>query len=436
MSLYNASIDGIKLEIETLDDQFEGAIARHEFPLKDGALLENMGQKARTVTIRCYFWDDGSHLTYNDHIKLVNHLKDKALFELTHPMYGIMPGMIERVSVKADDREMTAEVDITFVENLRQNISEVEYEDVEVAADQAVIDGQDEQINQFEDEMQEELGAEATAINNVELDPELGILEQFSGISQKARAYVKKIDAAVASFEGALNDVTQPVNSLIATVNYGTKLPGRVIGSIAKMVDRYVALYKTVTTAPSRFMRNLRGAIANLIATLPLSSRMRKHVLVAVSTQGAHAVAQYYATDETQRQILRRLEKQSTFDVSGRYLNPAVAEPVYTVNELEASVLISREMLQDAIDSDGGRTIACLKVMARVLVDHVSNIKLEREKIITIDLDNPMPLHLVCLRYGLDYHYAERLAAINTISRPNFTGGALQIYINAGGGNV
>lgn len=82
-------VDGIPLEIETLDDQFEVAIARHEFPFKDGALLENMGQKARTVAIRCYFWDDGSHLTYNGHIKLVNHLKDKALFELTHPMKAV-----------------------------------------------------------------------------------------------------------------------------------------------------------------------------------------------------------------------------------------------------------------------------------------------------------------------------------------------------------
>jgi prophage DNA circulation protein len=433
MDLYDAAIDKIPLEIETLDDQFEVAISRHEFPFKDGALLENMGQKARTVTIRCYFWDDGSHLTYNDHIKLVNHLKDKNLFELTHPMYGTMPGMVERVSVKADDRELTAEVDITFVENLRQNISEVQYEDVEVAADQAVIDTQDEQMEQFAAEAQEELGAEAASILDQILDPLQDVLEQFNDISQQARGYLKGVNSAVALFEGALNDVMQPVNSLISSVNFVTKLPGRVIGAIAKMVDRFVTLYKTITTAPSRFMSNLNSAITNLLGQLPLSSRMCKHVLVAVSIQGAHAVAQYYATDEQQRQILRRLEKQSAFDIKGRYLNPPVAEPVYTVNELEASIFISRAMLQAAIDSDGGRSIASLKTMARILVDHVNIIKIEREKIITVTLDNPMPLHLVCLRYGLDYHYAERLVAINSIPRPNFTGGSLQIYIGSGG---
>lgn len=432
MTLYDAAIDSIPLEIETLDDQFEVAIARHEFPLKDGALLENMGQKARTVTIRCYFWDDGSHLTYNDHIKLVNHLRDKQLFELTHPMYGTMNGMIERCSVKADDREMHAEVDITFVENLRENISEVEYEDVEFAACQAVIDCQDEQMNQFEDEAQAELGAEAAEINDQELDPDLGILEQFSGLSQTARGWLKDIDSAVATFEGTLNDITQPVNSLISTITAATKLPGRVIGAITKMVDRMVTLYKTVASAPSRFLNNLRSAVNTLLATANLSPTMRKHVLVAASTQGALAVAEYYATDETQRQILRRLEKQPAFDIKGRYLKPAVAEPVYTVSELEASIYTSRDMLQEALDSTGGRNIASLKVIARVLVDHVNSVKLEREKIITVVLDNPMPLHIVCHRYGLDYHYADRLVAINSIPQPNATDGQLQIYIGGG----
>ncbi|GAC1467386.1 MAG: hypothetical protein PVSMB11_02950 [Desulfuromonadaceae bacterium] len=64
MDLYAAAIDGIPLEIETLDDQFEVAIARHEFPFKDGALLENMGQKDLTVTILCYFWVESEVFGY------------------------------------------------------------------------------------------------------------------------------------------------------------------------------------------------------------------------------------------------------------------------------------------------------------------------------------------------------------------------------------
>lgn len=432
MTLYDAVIDGIPLEIEIVDDVFESGIIRHEFPYKDGASLENTGQKARVVTMRCYFWDDGSHLTYNNHIKLINHLKNTALSDLTHPMYGTMQGMAERISVRSDDRELTAEVDLTFVENMRQDIAEVEYEDVEVAADQAVIDTQDEQMTRFADDAQEDLGAEAIELNNKELVAGQSILQQFSGVSQKSRGWLKQVDSAVAVFQAAANDVTQPANSLIATINYGTTLPGRVIGSIARMVDRYVALYQTATTAPAHFLRNLRSAIDNLIASGGFTGTMQCRIRVAAATQAAHTVAQYYAADEKQRQILRRLEKQTTFDVQGRYLNPPVAAPVYTVNELETSLAESRDMIQAAIDSDGGRSIASLKVIARVLLDHVNNTKLEREKIITVLLDNPMPLHIVCLRYGLDYHYAERLVAINNIPRPNSTAGQVRVYIALG----
>ena len=432
MSLYDASIDGIPLEIETLDDQFEVAIARHEFPFKDGALLENMGQKARTITIRCYFWDDGSHLTYNRHIQLVNSLQAAGLSELTHPVYGVVQGMAERVTVRADDREMTAEVDITFVENLRQSISEVEYEDVEAAADQAVIDTQDEQMQLFESAARNELGAEAADINSRILDPALGILEQFSGVSQQARAWIKSTEVAVNAFEAAVNAVTQPANSLIAAITYGTNLPGRVIGSVARMVDRYVVLYATATTAPSRFLRSLVSAIDNLAASAGFPDHMITPLRVAAATQGAQAVARYYSDDEKQRQILRRLEKQTSFDTLGRYLNPPAADPVYTVGELEISVSSSRAMLQQAIDCAGGRGLPSLKGLARILLDHVSIIKLEREKIVTVLLDNPMPLHIVCLRYGLDYHYAARIAAINAIPRPNFAAGSLQIYLAPG----
>ena len=66
--------------------------------------------------------------------------------------------------------------------------------------------------------------------------------------------------------------------------------------------------------------------------------------------------------------------------------------------------------------------------MGRTLLEHVGTIKLEREKILTVVLDNPMPLHLVCLRYGLPYNYAERLSSINTIPQPNFTDGEVSIY--------
>jgi prophage DNA circulation protein len=420
--LYRAQLDGYDLDIETLDDAFEKSIVRHEIPNKDGALLEDMGQKARTVNIRVYFWDHGDHQTYADHIDFLNHLKSTALSALIHPQYGSMQGMIERVSVRHDDRNMTAELDITFVENLRDSIDDIAYEDVEAAVEEAVVASQEEQMAAFIVDIQDELGAESVGILEEELDAGQGIYTQFQGYSQRAKKYLKKLDTFVATMEGTLTDIANPANGIIATINYGTNLPGRVIGSLSRCIERYVVLYDSIKNAPSRFLSNLDQAMLGLEATVGFG----KHLRIGFAIQAAQVVAGVYKSDEQSRQTVRKSESTMSFDVRGNYLATATTEPILTINELEESLVVLRTMLQTAIDQD--RSIDSLKTMARSLMEHVNTIKLERDKIITVPLDNEMPLHIVCHRYGLDYNYAERIASINRIKNPNFTAGEVRIY--------
>ena len=75
----------IVLEMETLDDTFDKAIARYEYPFADGADLEDMGQKAHCVKVRCYFWDNAAQATYDDHIRLIELLAPKGFLEFNHP---------------------------------------------------------------------------------------------------------------------------------------------------------------------------------------------------------------------------------------------------------------------------------------------------------------------------------------------------------------
>lgn len=143
---YTAQLDGFALEIETTDDAFEKAIVRHEYPFKDGALLEDMGRKARIVKFRCYFWDDGAdHATYDTHIELVKHLASQEISELVHPKYGPLRGCVESMSVRHDDRDRTAEIDVTFVEGLIEDGGDTSHTDVEAAAEEAYNDGIEDQ---------------------------------------------------------------------------------------------------------------------------------------------------------------------------------------------------------------------------------------------------------------------------------------------------
>jgi hypothetical protein len=111
---YEARIDDFNLEMETIEDTIEKSLAKYEFPFRDGALIEDMGQKARVIKIRCYWYEE----TYETHKDFVKHLEKKDPFELLHPKYGLMKGSIDSIVIRHSDLKKTAEVDITFTEGL------------------------------------------------------------------------------------------------------------------------------------------------------------------------------------------------------------------------------------------------------------------------------------------------------------------------------
>jgi prophage DNA circulation protein len=435
--LYMAQLDGFALEIETTDDAFEKSIVRHEYPFMDGALLEDMGRKARIVKFRCYFWDDGAdHLTYDTHIELVKHLASQEISELVHPKYGPLRGCVESMSVRHDDRDRTAEIDVTFVEGLIEDGGNTRHEDVEAGAEEAYNDGIEDQKKEFADDVKEALGPEAQGILDRVLDPAKGIVEQFSDVSTKARNYLKTVESYTGTMEATLNKIANPANSLVSTINYGTNLPGRVIGSVSRCVERYALLYDSLKNAPARFVNSMTFGLKGLSNT---SGKFSKTTKIAGASHTALQTAYLYKADETLRVAQKKNEGLRAFDALGNYTAPAAVasrvsstdaavapETTMTVNELESSLAEVRGSIQEAIDLSRQNT--SLKQQALQLQTHVNSIKLEREKIIQVLLDNPMPLHLVCLRYGLPYNAAERLLTINAIPNPNSTSGEVSVY--------
>lgn len=428
-------LNGIKLDCETIDDSFSKALAKYEFPYRDQALLEDMGLNARQVKLRCYFYND----TYEDHEKLVALLYDQKSFELQHPVYGLLSGSIDIVSVRKDDRERTAEIDISFVEG-DTDVEPTVFVDVETGAEDLYQTGLEEGYEEFSVNAADALGAEAPSILDKVLDPALGILEQFTEISQAARAYVKKVDAVVRQFESALSAVTTPANALISTIDFTANLPGRVIGSVAKVAHRYGILYESIKGAPDRFLQSLKDGLTVLEASVfpdhSMSSYTRddndadthtwKMLKNVVALEAGLQSGYCFSTDEENRQVQKRAEGVKSFDALGNYIEPQTVDAVMNIREIETTLYIAREMIRAAVELS--RQNESLKKTARLLLQHVNVIKLERERIIRVDLDNEMPLHLVCLKYGLPYQAAARILAINNISNPNFVSGSIDIY--------
>lgn len=431
--LYPAQLDGFDLEIETIADSFEKAIIRHEYPYKNGALLEDMGAKARVIRFRCYFWDDGAdHATYDAHTGLLSRLEGLEIVELVHPKYGPLRGSVESLAVKHDDRDRTAEIDVTFIHGLIEDAGETSREDIKAGSEEAFNDSIAEQKQVFEDDVTAALGSEAGAILGKYLDPALGILEQITDVSTKARNYLKTVESFVGKMEGTLNTITNPANSLISIINYGTSLAGRVIGSVARCVERYAILYTGLKSAPPRFIGSMQNGLAELTSAVGgFNPTTAKTTTIASASYTALQLSYIYKEDETTRADQVKTEGQPVFDALGNYTASdfsAADSPAMTVREMESSLAVVRSMIQASVNLS--REMPTLRTQALLLQSHVAAIKLQRENVTSVLLDNTMPLHLVCLRYGLPYNAAERLLMINDIRNPNEVSGKVNVYVS------
>lgn len=421
---YQATLAGFNLDIEDISDTFEKAIAKYDFPYRNGALLEDMGQKARKIKFVCYFYND----TYQAHFDLIAALDNLGLTELVHPEYGLIKGIIEQLDVRHDDRIQTAQIYITFVENLSGSPQPIAAVSVQGSVEDAYASGQQNQVDGISDAVTGPLGAEGQDILNQSLDyTQPGVLSQFTGLSMAAWNYVKSVDTYVRYLDGKLLDVQNPADGLISIINYGTGLAGRVASAAARCIERYAVLYNTAGGAPATFLRNLQGAIATLAAA---SGAFAAQTRCAGAQRLALETAYVYQADEGNYEAQKQVGNQKAFDPLGNYTALAPLPQVLAADAMEATLALAMAAIETSVEDAraAGVAMPSLKAQAQALVTWVQQVKMKRATIVQIPVANPTPLHLLCLQNGLDYHMAESIFAINKIKQPSFTQGTVNIY--------
>ncbi len=422
--LKDATINGLTLELESLADSFSKAIARYDYPNADGVDTDDMGQSARTVQVKCVFWDDGGgHVTFKNHYALLEILALRDLLEFSHPRYGMLKGRIESVNVRADERQRLAEVDFTFVEQMRLSLGTIARVDVVSATEAQFILAQVELQEEIQLVCVTLLGPGGRDLAAKPLLPQLTILEQFTSLSRAAQSFVEKINAFEQRLNATLTEIANPANSLLATINFVTTFPGRIAAALAGCCERYTLLSAGLRNAPASFLRSLQGGLLELEKSLPFPELLRGATAARVGVECGYL----FAADETNRDLLRRQELTPAFDSQGKHNGGESPAAVMTVTEIETALGIARRLLQDAVDRSRAATSA--KELARLLLEHANSIKLEREKLVTVLVNPPLPLHLLCLKYGLSYSYAPRIMAVNPgIINPNQVAGLVVIY--------
>lgn len=415
-----ASLNGFPLDLEHISSTYRKAIAAYDIPYRNGAKTEDMGEEATGHRFKAYWFNE----TYQAFFAVREELKKTVLAELVHPEMGVLKGRIQSMSVDWDDRDQTAEVEFEFLEEVIDSTEPPRVISVQAAVEAAFASGQAEQMAAFAADVRTELGPEAGGILAKTLDPDLPLLQQFTGISLQARAYLKKVDALVTTIEATLHDIEQPANSLIATVDYGLTLPGRVVGGLAKAIERYAVLLESTREFPLRFLNalqhNLRGledTFAGFLTQLKLSGGQRL----------ALEAAALFDEDESRREALKKQEGTEPWDALGHLIRLESPGPILNVDQVEASLALVRAYLQEAIDLARGPQ--SLPQMAADLLEHVSRVKMDYERVVHVDVPTVSPLFLICQKNGLPYTAVERVAALNPeFPNPNFMQGQVSLY--------
>lgn len=114
-----ATLNGFPLDLETISTTIEKALAVYEYPYRNGAKTEDLGETATHHRFKAYWFGP----TYPAFFAVREEIKKSAVFELVHPELGVVKGRIQSMVPSWNDRDETAEVEFEFVE---ESIDDVE----------------------------------------------------------------------------------------------------------------------------------------------------------------------------------------------------------------------------------------------------------------------------------------------------------------------
>lgn len=442
---YKAMLAGIEVLIADrgVGEKHTWALVKHEFPLRDGAQVENRGKKGRPLEFTCFFYN----ADYDKHADLLAAVDKQGDAGITfvHPEHGIINGFVEQLGKRFDERELMCEIDITFIESLIEAGEEAVADTIPSSVEEAFVNGQTDAADEFAADTADALGTASGDIIDTPLETGTGIMETFSALSGKARAFVSQVDSAVRTLEGTLSQLTQVSNSIISTIAYAENLPGRIANSVASTVERVAEAYDTLRNFPQQFTSSLSSALRTLEDSFsafeskaPAGSYQAEGESAAmtaiakqINIQASHRLAleasYAFKLDQQARQRARANETKKSFDDLGNYLSPPKAETIMNVTEIEAMLAVIMRAAQRSVDAARGRT--SIKASTAAITQHVQKIKLEIDRIYEYHIDGTVPIHLLCMMVGLPYSAAERILAINPqLTHPNFCTGTVKVF--------
>ncbi|WP_437616056.1 DNA circularization protein [Erwinia sp. V71] len=120
-SLQDAKFRGVRFDVKNTRDSVERSLGINEYPYLDGADIEDLGAKSRSLQVQAVFWGDD----YEIRLQVFLEALDKhGADELIHPVFGVMPNMQVRLYQVSHDEDNPdyCTVDIQFWQHKTTNL--------------------------------------------------------------------------------------------------------------------------------------------------------------------------------------------------------------------------------------------------------------------------------------------------------------------------
>lgn len=426
--LFTAQLDSYELNILDISDNIAASLIKHEFVGTDGAIIQNMGNHAREVVFRTYWFGNLILNTgaYGLHFAFINEMTDSSISHiLVHPKYGRVEGYVESLTMIHDDTQDYVAIDVKFVQKDIQNEKFVAPSTASIIQNKLIVQAQNELANSTA-----QLQTLYPELIGKTIDLTKSLQSQFANVSAKTKAFMQIADNTLNVFDSFLNTVNQPLNTLDSAIGFVNDVPSRIIGSMNNCLNRIIGSLAKLSNSPVQFINNMVLNIQNLERTIvdTPDQFFTIHFKNIASGTLINQSSKLMITDENNSQLQKSIEGKNVFDIAGNRIVNVVPENIMTRNDLDNLLFQIRTYVQSAIVLD--RYQQNLKEMTMNLTDYINNIKLNRQIIKTITVNN-MPLHMLCLQLGLPYNAADRILKLNhQIHNPNFVEGQVQVYVN------
>ena len=391
-TLQDASFNGVKFDCLQTQDSVQRDIASHEYPYLDGADVEDLGRKARQVSITAVFFG------YNYENKLKGFL-DSALNqtgpgELIHPVFG----SIEKAQLQdyriAHDAETPdyCTVEMSFVEIDKPAMFfnlQLPMQLADVLSSLSSL-GLGEAINEFAD-----------TIGKLKIGERLNQIQQFSNL-----------------LFGAIDAVRRQVGEIVGTTLNFIDNPRAFAGDMTSMVFRLVDDYQTAQAQPSKW-QDLKGQFEQIVS-LPSS------IAAEQAQNGASVLTGSDVKIVTG--LFQVMTASAMAEAASRVLSAEAETPTLSPPQIEQIANDVRQMLQAAMDTQRELyDLETARPVTEALKDTALAVQQAAQAI--IELRPPLEtkrveltgnLHLLAHQWYGDYSRAAELVRLNPqLRNPN-----------------